>query len=374
MRIGINLVTLSKDRFGGAEQYVKNLIWHLANSSENVELFLFLTRSYRDIFPQHHEKIRIIILKDIKNLDRIHEDIHKLRLDLWFSPLHRSYLPNIQVPTVVTIHDLLHVSYPEFVPGHLEENNQYYQAFAPSFDGIITVSNCSKAAIIQHLHLPEEKIHVIYHDAPLFFNRTLNDLKCGNIKKKYDLSDDYALYPASFQPHKNHLNLLKAILYLKHQYHKNISLVLTGFSYKGNIIFQDVIKFIKEHHLEDQVKLLGFLAPDEMPSLYNNAGFLIFPSLYEGFGIPLVEAMKSQCPIVCSNRGSIPEIVRDAAIQFNPESPEEIAQSILKVFDPQTRLKLIEKGNERGKAFSWTKTAQETLTVFQSVSRKGEKS
>ncbi|KAA9019491.1 glycosyltransferase family 4 protein [Niallia endozanthoxylica] len=374
MRIGINLITLSTDRFGGAEQYVKNLIWHLANSPENVELFLFLTRSYRDIFPQHHEKIKIIILKDIKNLDKIHEDIHKLQLDLWFSPLHRSYLPNIQLPTVVTIHDLLHVSYPQFVPGQLEENNQYYQAFAPSFDGIITVSNFSKAAIIQHLKLSEEKIYVIYHDAPLFFNKTTNDLKSVNIKKKYDLPDDYALYPASYQPHKNHLNLLKAILHLNHQYHKKISLVLTGFSYKGNIIFQDVIKFIKEHHLENQVRLLGFLPPDEMPSLYKNASFLIFPSLYEGFGIPLVEAMKSQCPIICSNRGSIPEIVRDAALQFNPESPEEIAQSILKVLHPQTRLELIEKGNERGKAFSWTKTVQETLTVFQSVSRKGEKS
>lgn len=373
MRIGINLMTLATDRFGGAEQYVKNLIWHIANGQEDIELFLFLNRPFRDLFPQYHEKVKLIILKDIRKPDKIYRAIHKLQLDLWFSPLHRSYFPNLPVPTVVTIHDLLHVSYPQFVTGDLEEHNQYYQAFAPSFNEIITVSHFSKAAIVEHLKHPEEKIHVIYHDAPLIFNKKTDDTKSINIKKKYGLPENYALYPASYQPHKNHQNLLKAILCLRNQCHNTISLVLTGFASKGNIFIQDVITFIKEHHLENQVKLLGYVPAEEMPTLYQHASFLIFPSLYEGFGIPLVEAMKSQCPIVCSNRGSIPEIVGEAALLFNPENPEEIAQSILKVLQPQTKRMLIEKGRERGKTFSWTKTAQETAAVFRSVIE-GEKS
>ena len=160
---------------------------------------------------------------------------------------------------------------------------------------------------------------------------------------------NYAIYPASYNPHKNHMNLLKAILSLRDQYKKQISLVLTGYTYKGNMIYQSVVNFLEKHRLENQVKIIGYIPPEEMPYLFLNANFLVFPSLYEGFGIPLVEAMKTQCPIVCSNRGSIPEVVGEAGLQFNPEDPNEIAMQILKVLNPQTRLELIEKGNEQAK-------------------------
>ena len=130
MRIGINLINFSQDRFGGVEQYVKNLIWHLANSRDKVKLFLFLTRPHRDIFPDHHEQIKRVMFKEV-NPDKIYEAIHNCQLDLWFSPLHRSFIPNIPVPTVVTIHDLLHTSYPQFVSENLEWHNQYYQQFTP---------------------------------------------------------------------------------------------------------------------------------------------------------------------------------------------------------------------------------------------------
>ncbi|MEH7440598.1 glycosyltransferase family 1 protein [Neobacillus drentensis] len=373
MRVGINLLNFSQDRFGGVEQYVKNLILHLVNVQQDLKLFLFITRPYRDIFPVHHEQIKRVMFKEVKSPVQIHEAIHQYQIDLWFSPLHRSYIPDIPIPTVVTIHDLLHTSYPQYVSDNLEWHNHYYQQFSPSIDSVITVSNFSKQTIIQNLQIPEEKIHVIYQDAPICFESELDEGDNVKIKKKYKLPDEYAYYPASYNPHKNHLNLLKAILSLRENYNKELYLVLTGYTYKGNMYFQQVLNFLKEHHLEKQVMILDYIPQEEMPYLYFHATFLLFPSLYEGFGIPLVEAMRAQCPIVCSNRGSIPEIVGEAALQFNPDNTDEIAIQILKAFNPQTRQDLLEKSKERVKTFSWENSAKETINVFEKVMQRRRK-
>ncbi|MBM7691476.1 alpha-1,3-rhamnosyl/mannosyltransferase [Peribacillus deserti] len=369
MRIGINLLHLSQDRYGGVEQYIRNLVWYLANTEKKVKLFLFLNRPNRDLFPDHVKNIKQIMFKNIEKESQIIEAIHENRIDVWFCPLHRSYLPNIPVPTVVTIHDVLHTAYPQFVPGELEWNNQYYEHYAPTFDAVITVSEFSKKSILEQLRIPKEKVYAIYQDVPMEFKQNMNKKHIIKTKKKYQLPDTYALYPASYNPHKNHLNLLKAILLLRDKYNKSIPLVLTGYTDEKNTIYQSAVKFLKDHSLDGQVKILGYIPPEDMPSLFINSRFLIFPSLYEGFGIPLVEAMKTKTPIVCSNRGSIPEVAADSALLFNPEDAKEIALQILRIMKKKTRNSLIEKGIRRSKAFSWEKSAKETLKVFRSVLR-----
>lgn len=364
MRIGINLLHLSRDRFGGAEQYLKNLIRELAHQ-DGLKLFLFLNRN-RNMFPDH-PRIEKVILRKYRNTSLIYEAIQQCRLDLWFCPLHSSYVPDIPVPTVVTIHDVLHTFYPEFVPGGLDRNNEYYKKFQDDFDAVITVSEFSRTAIIERLQIPQEKVHAIYLDAPEPFYSSPNEKIKAEIKAKYQLPDHYALFPASFNQHKNHLSLLKALLFLRDRYHERIPLVLSGYWEESNPAYQAIIHFIKDHALEEQVKIVGYIPEKEMPYLYLNCAFLVFPSLHEGFGIPLVEAMKTATPIVCSIAGSIPEVVEDAALLFNPQNPEEIAMKMLKGLDSKTRTKLIKKGTERAKAFSWEKTAQETFHVFQSV-------
>ncbi|GAA0373701.1 glycosyltransferase family 1 protein [Paenibacillus motobuensis] len=364
MKIGINLLHFSRERFGGAEQYLKNLIRELADQ-DGLTLFLFLKRD-RNIFPDH-PRIEKVVLRDYRNSSLIYEAIQQRRLDLWFCPLHSSYVPDIPVPTVVTIHDVLHTFYPEFVPGGLEENNRYYQKFQASFNAVITVSQFSRTAIIERLHIPQEKVHAIYLDAPEPFHASLDEKMRAEIKAKYQLPDHYALYPASFSQHKNHLTLMKALLILRDRYHERIPLVLSGYWEESNPAYQAVIHFIKDHALEEQVKIVGYIPEKEMPYLYLNCTFLVFPSLHEGFGIPLVEAMNTSTPIVCSYAGSIPEVAEDAALLFNPQNPEEIALKMLKGLDPKTRIELIKKGTERARAFSWEKCAQETLHVFRSV-------
>lgn len=370
MRIGVNLLYLSKDRFGGVEQYLKHIIWYLRKMDKNVKLFLFLTKPSRDLFPDFQERIQKVMIKEYNIHSDIHRLIEKYEIDLWFSPMHKSYVTDIQVPSVATIHDVLHTSYPQFVPGHFEENNRYYKKFTTSFDAILTVSEFSKSAISNYLQIPREKIHAIYQDAPAAFNRNIS-IHQG--ETDYSLEKGYALFPASFNPHKNHLNLLRALVLLREKFNTRIPLVLTGFTHKENEVYQSVLSFIKEHTLENQVNILGYVPSNHMPYLYANASFLAFPSLYEGFGIPLVEAMKAKCPIVCSNRGSIPEITGEAAIHFNPESPNDIALNILKLLNAETRNDLIRKGMARAQIFSWEKCASETLHVFRSVLRENEK-
>lgn len=366
MRIGINLLNLTQDRFGGVEQYIKNLITHLADSRENLTLFLFLSTNMRNIFPRH-EKIQIQKLTDPAH---IYKSIRQCQLDLWFCPLHKSYISNIDVPSVVTIHDVLHTEYPYFVPGGLDENNRYYHQFAPSFTKVITVSHFSRNAIANHLPIPKEKIHAIHLNAPAIFERAPAHAQRKRVKQKYQLPDRYALYPSSYNPHKNHQNLLKAILILRKKYNTSIPLVLTGFADKNNGIYQSVLRFIRDHSLEGDIHVLGYVKPDDMPSLYWNSSFLVYPSLYEGFGIPLVEALKAKKPIVCSNKGSIPEIAGDAALYFDPESPEDIASKMKSMLNPSTRERLRKMSSLRSKQFSWKRTAAETLNVFRSVVKK----
>lgn len=367
MKIGVNLLGLSQDKFGGVEQYLKNLMLNLAKQEEELKLFLFLTKPNIDILPNHLKQIKKVVLKKPVRPFQIYKAIRMLQLDLWFCPLHRSYLPDIPVPTVVTIHDVLHTFHPEFVSGGLEENNDYYKRFSPSFDAVITVSQFSKKSIAERLLIPEEKIYTTHLDAADIFNTSANVSMREMIKAKYELPDGYALYPASYNPHKNHHSLLKALVILRDRYQKTIPLVLTGYIYKENKLFPTILDFLKEHNLSEQVKILGYIPEQELPYIYQNAHLLVFPSLFEGFGIPLVEAMKTQTPIVCSDRGSIPEVVDDAALFFNPESSEDIALKIMNAMEPAIRMKLIKKGSERAKAFSWEKSAKDTLNVFRSV-------
>ena len=373
MRIGVNLLNLQQDRYGGVEQYVVHLISRMLKIDRSVELFLFLTKPCRDLFPDYQERMKKVMIKEYNVHKDIYTRIAECQLDLWFSPLHKSYIHDLPVPSIATIHDVLHTAYPHYVPGELQENNSYYEQYSSSFDAVLTVSEFSRYAIAKNLHIPKEKIYAIHPDAPLIFRHFPSDSRKEKVKKTYTLEEGYAIYPASYNPHKNHISLLKALVSLRDNYKKRIRLVLTGFAPKENQVHQSLLHFLKENKLEAQINILGYVPPEDMPALYSCASFMVFPSLYEGFGIPLVEAMKAQCPIVCSNRGSIPEVVNDAGLQFNPEDPEDIALKMLDMLDPRTRENFIKKGNIRSKRFSWENCAKETLDVFKQVVKRNEK-
>lgn len=369
-KIGINLLKLWPGKIGGAEQYIRSLVDYMF-SLPDYEIYLFLNHhSYGAFEIKNNERIRkigIILLNNQKEIDaQFNKWISLLKIDLWFCPLFELMPQNINIPSVVTIHDIQHEFYPEFFPAEdLKWRRTNIEHAAKTANAIIAVSNFSRNTIIDKYKVPSEKVVTIYEDAPKEFNLNQFDNKLSEkVIIKYQLPEKYGLFPASTWPHKNHINLLKALLILRDKYKQAINIIFTGNKHAHPENYRQIQKFIDENELLHQVKFLDYIPQEEMPYMYKNSKFLVYPSLFEGFGIPLIEAMRANTPIICSNAASIPEIVEDSALLFNPFDVEDIAQKILEVLKDQLQKQLINKGKEQVKKFSWEKSARETLELF----------
>jgi glycosyltransferase involved in cell wall biosynthesis len=202
---------------------------------------------------------------------------------------------------------------------------------------------------------------VAYHAADEFFYSSENNCKKALINLP-GLPDRYIFYPANRWLHKNHDNLLKALTILKAEQKLAVDCVLTGFDYPTGYPLE---KNIESYGLTKQVHDFGYVSLDELKYIYQNAAMLCFPSLFEGFGMPLLEAMVCGCPVACANVTSIPEVVGEAALLFDPHDPNDIAQCILKILSEDGIAdKLRNKGKERAKRFSQSKSAAKHLDVF----------
>ncbi|WP_218230769.1 glycosyltransferase [Paenibacillus chitinolyticus] len=364
MRIGINLLSLVPGKIGGMEQYIRNLIWYIIKTDTSHQLFLFLTNENFQTFNEYgeEEKLKRIIVQDNSQL---YKEINDHRLELWFCPLLVMEPSYVNIPTVVTIPDIQHEFFPEF----FEENiikwrKEKFDFSAKKADAILTLSEFSKKTIVEKYTISEDKVHSIYLDAGKEFASPLEDNLKREIFLKYNLPEEFGFYPANTWPHKNHAGLIEALYILKSKFNKIIHIVLTGSSQQTH---DSINKMIKKYNLESQITFLGYIPQDEMPYIYSNASFLVFPSLFEGFGIPLVEAMKTNTPIIASNTGSIPEVVGEAAILFDPEKPEDIAQKIIELSDKEVLKNLTHKGEGRKELFDWAITCENTLKIFNKV-------
>jgi len=368
MKIGINLFQIWSGKMGGMEQFLRNLIEYIS-SLTNYEIYLFLNKySYNDfhINNQQVKKININLDKNQKNIDaEFHKWINDLNINLWFCPLFTLVPKDLKIPSVVMIPDIQHEFFPQFFQnGDLHWRKNSIEHAAASADIILTISNFSRTTIIGRYKIPEDKVITIHGDAPTEFISDNNQITKYNIRQKYQLPESYGLYPANTWPHKNHINLLKALVILRDKYNVEMQLIFTGYKQAHIKNYKMIQRFITKEKLNNQVKFLGYVLQEDMPYLYLNAEFLVYPSLFEGFGIPLVEAMKTNIPIICSNAGSIPEVVEDSALIFNPYAPEDIAIQMLEVLKPETRKSLVEKGKIQAEKFSWKKSAKETLELF----------
>lgn len=183
------------------------------------------------------------------------------------------------------------------------------------------------------------------------------------IRKKYGISGDYILFVGTLQPRKNLVRLIEAFSRLNP---KPYTLIIVG---KPGWMYEEIYQAPKKFGVEEKVKFLDYVSDEDLPSLYQNARCFVLPSLYEGFGLPVLEAMSYGCPVVTSNTSSLPEAGGEAAIYVDPESVESIKEGILKVlnFTPRARQDLIKKGYDQVKKFSWEKCARETLKVLEEV-------
>jgi glycosyltransferase involved in cell wall biosynthesis len=282
--------------------------------------------------------------------------------DIFFGPNFRGVFSN-SFKTVLTVHDMAHEYFPETV----EKNSLKY--FIKDFPEavkkahkIIAVSETTKNDLIRFLQLPPEKITVVYNGCDESFRPIKDEELLDTVRDRFKLPPSYILFVGTLQPRKNIDGLVEAFAQLCHDdgfYHDLVIAGGAGWKSEG------LKGHIKSLGLEGRVHFTGYVDENDLPALYNLAAVFAFPSLYEGFGLPVLEAMACGVPVVTSNTSSIPEVAGDAAVLVDPHSADAIADGLRKVLtDPVLKKTCVEKGIERAKLFTWEQSATETLAVL----------
>lgn len=270
--------------------------------------------------------------------------------------------PKISGCIMTAIHDLTYIHYPETMEKcNLRYLKKRLKDSAERSDKILTVSNFSKSEIQKYLEVPEEKIEIV-HNAPSLSKETADHAR---VTEKFGIHGDYILFVSTIEPRKNIVRLLHAFNYLRETKKIPHQLVLAGGKGWNN---REIYQVAGQLKCADDVIFTGYVTAEEKNALYEYADAFIFPSIYEGFGIPPLEAMLKGCPVICANTASLPEVVGDAAVLINPFSIEEIAAGVLSVIsDTKLRERLVQKGYERAKMFSWDKSARQLTAICKEV-------
>jgi len=227
---------------------------------------------------------------------------------------------------------------------------------------IIAISEHTKDDMIRLLKAPKEKIEIIYNGIGDEFKEIEELDLLKPTLKKYGIKKEFLLYTGVWRNHKNLPRLIEALSIIREKNGIDLQLVITG---KPDPHYPEVKEAIKNYKLKDEVICTGLVEEKELVDLYNAADLFIFPSLYEGFGMPPLEAMKCGTPVVASKISSVPEICADAAVYFDPYDAKDIANKIMSVYkDTEKKAKLVEKGFEHVAQFSWRKMAEETLRII----------
>src|SRR6266404_3593916 len=286
----------------------------------------------------------------------------------YFDPFFRTLPFFKKHKTIVTVHDLTPLVFPQHFPAGLKGKFRWQaQRFnLQKVDGILTDSKASKKDIERIIGVPSEKVTVVYLAAGEEFRRlqtTESSLK--SIKKKYHLPDEFVLYVGDVTWNKNLPRLLQAVKEI------NVPLVMVGKSLvasdfdKKNRWNRDLVEVQKMVEQNPNVLRLGFVSTEDLVILYNLATVFAFPSIYEGFGLPIVEAMQSGCPVIISREGCMPEVGGDAASYFDGYNTESLVKSITNVFNSKKlQQELSEKGLKQARKFSWKNTAEKTIEAY----------
>jgi len=268
--------------------------------------------------------------------------------------------------SVITIHDLAFLHYPHFLT---KASARYYGQIEDAVkraDHIIAVSNSTRRDIINLLGVDEQKITVIYEAANPMYRPMDRAQALAQVQARYGIPNDFILFVSTIEPRKNVQGLLKAFRRLLDDYKLDVTLVLAGA--KG-WLSQEAYDLVHELKLDKQCFFLGAVDDKELVLLYNAAHCLTYPSFYEGFGLPPLEAMACGTPTVVANVSSLPEVVGDAALLVAPNDTEELTVALWRLLtDDQVWKELQQKGFTRAERFSWARTARETLDVYRSLS------
>ncbi|OGH43498.1 MAG: hypothetical protein A3I49_00315 [Candidatus Levybacteria bacterium RIFCSPLOWO2_02_FULL_37_11] len=372
MKIGVNGYEAVIPRFGydkntglplrvGSAEFAFRLIKEFAKEKSH-NFFIYTPVEPSKDLPRETNSFKYIVFKSKKLWTmlglskKIYKD--KNNLDVFFSPTH--YLPLFSVvPSVVSIFDLSYLKYPElFKKKDLYQLKIWGRYSIKRAKAVITISESSKNAIIEEYKLASDKVHVVYPGIKELINN--REINMTDLQKKYGIKKNFILFVGTIQPRKNIARMVEAISQIP-----ELELIVVG---KKGWQYEGILDSPRKFGVENRVKFLEFVPDEELSELYKNAICFVLPSLYEGFGLPILEAMKYGCPVVTSNTSSLPEAGGDAALYFDPEDSSDIAEKIKKLLsDDKFREDMIEKGYKQAKKFSWEKAAKETLHVLKEV-------
>lgn len=284
----------------------------------------------------------------VKNL------LNKMQPDLFLSPDGFLSL-GAKCKQLSVIHDINFVHYPQDLKWlEAKYYNHYFPLYAKEAARIVTVSEFSKNDICDSYNIAPEKIDVVYNGINSFF-KPLSETQKQEAKQKFSQGKNYFVFVGSLSPRKNIPNLIKAFAQFKSETKSDIKLLLAGAQFWG---ISDIHKVIEESNLREEVMFTGRLNDEDLASVLGSALALTFVPYYEGFGIPLIEAMQAQVPIITSNVTSLPEVAGNAALQVNPFDTSEIKNAMLQIYNNESlRKDLIAKGTIQKENFSWDKSA-----------------
>jgi len=270
------------------------------------------------------------------------------------------------IPSVFNPWDLQHIHYPQFFsPADVEWREAMYGTGCRAAKTIVVGSEWVKRDIVRHYQIQAEKIQVIRCPPPTCAYAELNESTINSVKDKYGLHEKFAFYPAMTWEHKNHIRLLEAFALIRDRRGIRVNLVCTG---KQTEFFPSIEKKMKQLQLDNQVRFLGMVPPADLRAIYRLAQFMIFPSLFEGAGVPLVEAWNEGTPVTCAAVTSIGEQAVDAALLFDPTSVHAIAEAVEKIAtDTSLQETLKKRGFEQLKNFNWGTTAKAYRAVYRRV-------
>ena len=369
MKIGIDGRAAKWYRGTGIGTYTYQLI---TNLSKYDNLNHYLTFIPEDSDLNLKDNFSIAYTKDSSN-DNFWDDVkvpnllENFNMELYHVPQNGVGLSgNVNCPKTITLHDIIPLRMPQTVSDrYLRIFNEEMPKILDNCDGIITVSEFSKLDIAEEFNFPKEKIFVTHLAAEDIY-RPIDRAYCKKfIKDNYKIADNFILYVGGYSPRKNIIGILEAFSLLKDNLKEDLNIVITG---KKGISYEIYKNKAIELGISNSVIFTDFIPLNDLPIFYNACEFLVYPSFYEGFGLPPLEAMACGVPVIASNVTSLPEVCRNSAILIDPNDIDELCYSMERVLtDSFLKLTMIERGLSTSNNYSWKNTALNTIKAYESI-------
>jgi glycosyltransferase involved in cell wall biosynthesis len=354
----------------GIGTYVRNLLRQLSRLDQTTEYVVLCRGGDCEIVSELGSNFRAVPETSpgysVREQFLVPRDLRREKADLFHSP-HYVVSPLTPCKQVVTIHDCIHLRFPQYLP------NRLGYAYAKSFlwiathqsDRIMTVSEASKRDILEYFNVPPQKIDVIYNGIDDRFSTPPPEEDVIRVRERYQLDGPFILYAGNIKPHKNVERLIEAFHTFRHNGFEHVKLLIIGDEVSK---YATLRRAVHRHKLHKHVRFFGFVPDRTLAILYRLATVFVFPSLYEGFGLPPLEAMASGTPVITSNVSSLPEVVGDAALLIDPHDSDAIADAMQRVLsDPALQKAMRERGLARAAHFSWDRSIRRVREIYAEV-------